>query len=285
MKALLTNVNDVVSHGISIFYGIVVVFFVSWQSVYGQSSYDLQNENTKDGMFDSLNIENRDYVIPNILPEISLDKYDIPLSITPSLSNDRQQLNQYDLFNSRFADKMKENRLQSFGSHLYGVSSQTFQKNLILSRSAAFVLDYNKEKFQFKLGIVANQYETQTLKNQFGVTANIDYTFSPNLFMTLFGNFYNNTPYFSMATYPYVSTSSYGGYLNYHNNNVGIKMGAMQYYDPFMRSWKFEPIVTPVFRVSKRIILELPVGPLIQKTLEDVLRKNRNRSPNIEPSF
>lgn len=63
----------------------------------------------------------------------------------------------------------------------------------------------------------------------------------------------------SLSNKFYVGTRRYGGYLTYRNSSVGTHVGAERYYDPFVRQWKFRPIVMPFVQVSKKFIIELPL--------------------------
>ncbi len=57
----------------------------------------------------------------------------------------------------------------------------------------------------------------------------------------------------------YVGTRQYGGNLISRNSSVGTHVGAERCYDPFVRQWKFRPIVMPFVQVSKKFIIELPL--------------------------
>lgn len=63
----------------------------------------------------------------------------------------------------------------------------------------------------------------------------------------------------SLSNKFYVGTRRYGGTLTYRNSSVGTHVGAERYYDPFVRQWKFRPIVMPFVQVSKKFIIELPL--------------------------
>lgn len=56
-------------------------------------------------------------------------------------------------------------------------------------------------------------------------------------------------------------------------------------FDAFQRQWKMEPIITPSFKVGKKMRIELPVGPLVQKSMEKLLKKPTNDGPMITPGF
>lgn len=66
--------------------------------------------------------------------------------------------------------------------------------------------------------------------------------------------------------------------MEYDGKKTGIKLGVQRHYDSFQRQWKMEPIITPRIKIGKKIILELPVGPLVQKSAEGLLRKRSKRN-------
>lgn len=184
----------------------------------------------------------------------------------------------------------KGNQLRDnvFGIRNLGLSassSEFLYPHLLDHRSAAFALGYRRNGFYLNAGVVANRYETRTVTTQFGVNGLVEYRFSPHWSMAVFGAFYNSNPYFSMATYPFVGTSEFGGWVKYEGDRFGMKFGTRRYYDTFRRKWHTEPIVTPSVRLGKKFVLELPVGPLVQKSMEKLLKKDRRNGPTIMPDF
>lgn len=168
---------------------------------------------------------------------------------------------------------------------LYAASSEHSYINLLRNRSATLFLNYQNDNLSIRTGLIANQYQTRDMFTQFGVSGSIEYKLSPHWSVAIFGTLYNSNPYFSMATHPFVETTSYGGWIKYEGERMGVKLGARRYYDSFQRQWRFEPIITPTFKVGRKLHIELPVGPLVQETAEKLLRKNTNNGPIIMPRF
>lgn len=168
---------------------------------------------------------------------------------------------------------------------LYAASSENLYLNLLRTNGAGFSLGYQNAGLTVRAGLVANRYETRNVTTQFGVNGFLEYNISPQWSVALFGSIYNNNPYFSMATYPFVETSSYGGWIRYQGERWGMKLGTRRYYDAFQHQWKMEPIVTPSVKLGKKFVLELPVGPLVQKSVEKLLNVNRGNGPIIMPEF
>lgn len=157
--------------------------------------------------------------------------------------------------------------------------------NLLNRRSTTVSFNFQKNKLFIEASLIANRYETNQTTNQFGISGFLKYTFSPYWSMAFWSTMYNHNPYFSMAAMPFVEASSYGGWLRYQNNGYGLKLGARRYFDVFQKQWKTEPIVTPSVKLGRKFVLELPVGPLVQKSMERLLKKKNNNGPIIIPVF
>ncbi len=168
---------------------------------------------------------------------------------------------------------------------LYATSSENSYVNLLTKRSAAFMLNYQDDIFCIKTGVIANQYGTRGITTQLGINGFLEYKISQQWSLAVYGTIYNHNPYFSMATFPFIETSSYGGWIKYEGGKMGMKLGARRYYDAFQKQWKMEPIITPSIKLGKALFLELPVGPLVQKSMEKLLKRHPNNSPIIAPNF
>lgn len=148
--------------------------------------------------------------------------------------------------------------------------------------------------FSFALGASASKYalpvdgqlERQgidAVQNQFGVYGFISYKFSDYVSATIYGQYVNNPFFHSMAAFPYITTSSYGGFITLQNSNVGVDLGVNNYYDPFSRSWQTDPIVRPSFKIGK-IKTNIDFGPVIKEGLIKLTGKKRQQGPIIMPS-
>lgn len=150
-----------------------------------------------------------------------------------------------------------------------------------LSLSSTYVANH----LAMTAGVNINRYFALGINTQYGVHGSVSYSFSPYFSMTVFGEYYNSVPWFYMASFPYVATNRYGGYITYRNNNFGTHIGAERYYDPFARQWIFRPIVTPFVKVSNKFILELPLGGLLKEGSEHLFHKNQRKGPTIIPNM
>lgn len=177
---------------------------------------------------------------------------------------------------------------------VYGINLLDEHPDMLTTRSGALGLSYNIENWSIQAEAETNRYMTafQTIApdgslnnrvfNQFGISGALTYSFSPQVSATIFGSYYNKNPYFYMSAFPFVNTSRYGGYLWINKGKMGMKLGMERYYDSFQCRWHMQPIVTPVFHISKHFDMELPVGSLVREGTDQILHHHK-RGPMIMP--
>ena len=117
--------------------------------------------------------------------------------------------------------------------------------------------------------------------SQYGVSGQIAYSFSPNLSLTVFGTYYNSNPFICMAAFPYVPTTSYGGYMTVGNRRFYMNLGVERRYNPFERKMETVPIISPAFKISNKVTVELPLGDLIEHLVEELVMKNNGHGPMV----
>ena len=94
---------------------------------------------------------------------------------------------------------------------------------------------------------------------------NIGFDVSDHLSLHAFGYYYSTSPIVGPALSPYVNTTNYGGYADIRfSDRAGSNIGIRRYLNPMSGRWTTEPIVTPYFRIGKKMRLELPVGGLLK---------------------
>lgn len=175
--------------------------------------------------------------------------------------------------------------MEKQGFVLSGYSAHTDYIGMMSVQSAALSLSKDYGNLSLDATLYANRYLTYGVSTQYGMSASATYRFSPYVSATVFGSYYNTNPYFSMAAFPYVATSRYGGFFTFHNNRMALDLGAERRYDPFARRWKTVPIITPSIKISKRVTIELPLGDATRKALERVFNKGRHNGPIIMPEL
>lgn len=117
--------------------------------------------------------------------------------------------------------------------------------------------------------------------SQYGVSGQIAYSFSPNLSLTVFGTYYNSNPFICMAAFPYVPTTSYGGYMTVGNRRFYMNLGVERRYNSFERKMETVPIISPAFKISNKVTVELPLGDLINHLVEELVMKNNGHGPMV----
>ena len=157
--------------------------------------------------------------------------------------------------------------------------------NMLTIQRLNMCINYNTNHLALTGGVNVNKYYAIGVTTQYGIHGAATYSFTSNLSMTAFGEFYSSNPWFYMAAFPYVKTSRYGGYITYKNDKFGAHLGVERYYDPFSRHWELRPIVTPFLKVSKKLIIELPVGDLLKNGASRLVHDKRRSSATIMPDM
>lgn len=205
---------------------------------------------------------------------------------TPYETGGKQDINKVPNSSFPLNEQVYDKKRLNFDRYgISAVSTKNHYPYLLFSNSATFAHTFQEDNLSLTTRIIANRYETNHVTAQFGISGYLEYRLSQHWSMAIWGTLYNRNPYFSLATYPFVETSSYGGWLKYEREKFSIKLGTRRYYDSFRRQWRTEPIVTPSIKFGKKFVMDLPIGPLIQKSMEKILKKNRNNGPMIMPNF
>lgn len=137
-------------------------------------------------------------------------------------------------------------------------------------------MQYSFGAINMQGGLIANRYHFyRGIISQYGISGQIVYSFNPNLSATIFGTYYNSNPFISMAAFPFVPTTSYGGYMTVGNNSFYMNLGVERRYNTFERKMETVPIISPAFKISNKVTFELPLGDLVKHVVEDVIMKNR----------
>ena len=137
-------------------------------------------------------------------------------------------------------------------------------------------MQYSFGAINMQGGLIANRYHYHRgIISQYGISGQIVYSFNPNLSATIFGTYYNTNPFISMAAFPFVPTTSYGGYMTVGNNSFYMNLGVERRYNTFEHKMETVPIISPAFKISNKVTVELPLGDLVKHVVEDILVKNR----------
>ena len=168
-------------------------------------------------------------------------------------------------------------------------ASMEVSKNLRLTATGAYrsyigLMDVQSVSggVQYSLGgmtvqgaLAANRYLYYgRVVTQYGVSGQLSYCFNPNLALTVFGTYYNTNPFLSMAVFPFVPTTSYGGYMTVGNRSFYVNLGVERRFNAFEHKMETVPIVTPAFKISNKVTIELPLGDLTKHLIEEILIKS-----------
>ena len=170
-----------------------------------------------------------------------------------------------------------------------GATSMEVSKNLRLTATGAYrsyigLMDVQSVSggVQYSLGAMAMQGALEAnrylyygcIVTQYGVSGQLSYSFNPNLALTVFGTYYNMNPFFSMAAFPFVPTTSYGGYMTVGNRSFYVNLGVERRFNAFEHKMETVPIITPAFKISNKVTIELPLGDLTRHIVEEILIKS-----------
>ena len=168
-------------------------------------------------------------------------------------------------------------------------ASMEVSKNLRLTATGAYrsyigLMDVQSVSggVQYSLGgmtmqgtLAANRYLYYgRVFTQYGVSGQLSYCFNPNLALTIFGTYYNTNPFFSMAAFPFVPTTSYGGYMTVGSRSFYVNLGVERRFNAFEHKMETVPIITPAFKISNKVTIELPLGDLTKHIVEEILIKS-----------
>lgn len=168
-------------------------------------------------------------------------------------------------------------------------TSMEVSKNLRLTATGAYrsyigLMDVQSVSggVQYSLGamtvqgaLAANRYLYYgRVFTQYGVSGQLSYCFNPNLALTVFGTYYNTNPFFSMAAFPFVPTTGYGGYMTVGNRSFYVNLGVERRFNAFEHKMETVPIITPAFKISNKVTIELPLGDLTKHLIEEILIKS-----------
>lgn len=142
-------------------------------------------------------------------------------------------------------------------------------------RSVSGGVQYSLGGMTVQGALAANRYLYQgRVFTQYGVSGQLSYSFNPNLALTVFGTYYNTNPFFSMAAFPFVPTTSYGGYMTVGSRSFYVNLGVERRFNAFEHKMETVPIVTPAFKISNNVTIELPLGDLTKHLIEETLIKS-----------
>ena len=189
----------------------------------------------------------------------------MPFATEPSLAN-KYDASHSGMMSMEVSKHLKFTAVGTYRSYIGLMDVQSVSGNM----------QYSLGALNMQGGLIANRYlYHRGIISQYGISGQIVYSFNPNLSATIFGTYYNTNPFISMAAFPFVPTTSYGGYMTVGNNSFYMNLGVERRYNTFERKMETVPIISPAFKISNKVIIELPLGDLVKHVVEDVIMKNR----------
>lgn len=148
---------------------------------------------------------------------------------------------------------------------------------LMQVESGAIGIYQNVGNLTFYVGGIANKYGYfRGLHTQYGIDGSISYQMASGLSFTAFGEYYFGQPPHMANSMPmppsmigYYGRSKFGGYLDYQiNERWGVQTGIQTVQQFGTNRYEKEPIVTPYYRISKKVAIGLPIGQIIYHILK-----------------
>ena len=97
-------------------------------------------------------------------------------------------------------------------------------------------------------------------RTHFGVSGAATYRFSDQWSATVFGRYTDNRSFYTMAAFPYMGTSGYGGFVTCMGERVGMDLGVERNDDTFGRRWVLSPNITPTIKLSEKFAWEVQLS-------------------------
>ena len=135
------------------------------------------------------------------------------------------------------------------------------------------------DRLTITTGITGSKYHfDNSAWNDYGVFGNASFRLNDRLSLNAFGQYYVNQQFHSVATMPFLGSSSYGGTLGWKaSDNFSLDVGARRIYDPYTRQWRTLPVVQPTLNLFGAPI-SFDAGPLVYQLLDHLFGgKNKNR--------
>ncbi len=163
------------------------------------------------------------------------------------------------------------------GGEIIASGGTTPLPGMMLIDNGAAGIYQSAGNFAFYAGGIANRYGYfRGAHTQYGLNGSISYQFSPRLSATVFGDYYfgraplmaNGMP-MPPSMIGYYGRSKYGGYVDFRiSERWGVEAGAQTVQQVGTNRYQAEPILTPYYKISKKVAIGLPVGQILYHILK-----------------
>lgn len=173
------------------------------------------------------------------------------------------------------------------GGYLTGAGSYTTYLGLgnMASASVALTMPMG-DRFQVTAGLTGTKYHfDNNAWNDYGFFGNASFRLSDRFSLNAFGQYYVNQQFHSVASMPFLGSSSYGGTLGWRaSDSFSLDVGARRIYDPYTGRWHTLPIVQPTFSLFGAPI-SFDAGPLIYQLLDNILGSGKKDRDWGDPRY
>ena len=171
--------------------------------------------------------------------------------------------------------------------YLTGAGSHTTYLGMgnMASASVALTMPMG-DRFQVTAGVTGSKYHfDNNAWNDYGVFGNASFRLSDRFSLNAFGQYYVNQQFHSVASMPFLGSSSYGGTLGWRaSDSFSLDVGARRIYDPYTGRWRTLPVVQPTFSLFGAPI-SFDAGPLIYQLLDNLLGSGKKERDWGDPRY
>ena len=171
--------------------------------------------------------------------------------------------------------------------YLTGAGSHTTYLGMgnMASASVALTMPMG-DRFQVTAGVTGSKYHfDNNAWNDYDVFGNASFRLSDRFSLNAFGQYYVNQQFHSVASMPFLGSSSYGGTLGWRaSDSFSLDVGARRIYDPYTGRWRTLPVVQPTFSLFGAPI-SFDAGPLIYQLLDNLLGSGKKERDWGDPRY
>ena len=153
------------------------------------------------------------------------------------------------------------------------------------SASIAYTMPMG-DRLQVTAGLTGSKYHfDRDAWNDYGVFGNASFRLNERLSLNAFGQYYINQQFHSVASMPFLGSSSYGGTLGWKaSDNFSLDVGARRIYDPYTGRWRTLPVVQPtVYLLGAPISFD--AGPLLYQVLDYMFGNGKKSRDWGDPKY
>jgi len=151
----------------------------------------------------------------------------------------------------------------------YATGGRTHYTGLMGVEHGALNLTHKFGRFTVNADVNATKYGYfRGLQTAYGFGGSVTYDINEKVSVSVFGSYQTGIHAISPAMAGYVSTTAFGGYVDYNaDEKWGVRVGAQTYRETDNGPYRTQPIVMPYFRLNKRDVIGIDVGAILYNVL------------------